>query len=213
MRLAIVGATGWLGGLVAAEALNRGHSVTAVVRDPGRADRIDSRARVAVAKLGDPEGLDEALSGHDAVLSAYRAPADTPGEMPAQAGSLLTAARRAGVRRIVWIGGTAVLETPDGSGDIVDLPAFPEDWRAAGLAHRETLNAFRSEGVDLDWTYVCPPTGIAPGERTGVYRVGVDRLLVDEEGQSTVSAEDFAVGVADLLESGDHVRERVTIAY
>jgi putative NADH-flavin reductase len=106
-----------------------------------------------------------------------------------------------------------VLETPDGSGDIVDLPAFPEDWRAAGLAHRETLNAFRSEGVDLDWTYVCPPTGIAPGERTGVYRVGVDRLLVDEEGQSTVSAEDFAVGVADLLESGDHVRERVTIAY
>ena len=72
---------------------------------------------------------------------------------------------------------------------------------------------FRSDGTDLDWTYVCPPTGIAPGERTGVYRVGVDRLLVDEQGQSTVSAEDFAVGVADLLESGGHMRERVTIAY
>src|SRR4249919_1029994 len=111
MRLAIVGATGWLGGLVAAEALDRGHPVTAVVRDPGRADRVDARAHVAVATLGDPEGLDEALSGHDAVLSAYRAPADAPGDMPAQAGSLLTAARRAGVRRIVWIGGTAVLET------------------------------------------------------------------------------------------------------
>jgi uncharacterized protein len=213
MRLAIVGATGWLGGLAAAEALDRGNEVTGVVRDPKRADRVDSRARVAVATLGDQDRLSKALSGHDAVLSAYRAPAEAPDEMPESAGSLLAAARGAGVRRIVWIGGTAVLETPDGAGDIVDVPAFPEQWRAAGLAHRATLNVFRSDGADLDWTYVCPPTGIAPGERTGAYRVGRDRLLVDEQGQSTFSAEDFAAGVVDLLESGDHVRERVTFAY
>lgn len=213
MRLAIVGATGWLGGLAAAEALDRGHRVTALVRDSERAAEVDARADVALAALEEPELLGAALSGQCAVLGAYRAPAGIPGEMPGRAEALLAASRGADVRRIVWIGGTAALEVPDGNGDIVDLPDFPKEWRPAGLAHRETLNVFRSNAADLDWTYVCPPTGIAPGQRTGVYRVGRDRLLVDGEGKSAVSAEDFAAGIVDVLESGDHIRERVTIAY
>ena len=213
MRLAVIGASGWIGGLVAAEAHARGHEVTALVRDPVRGAAVAPGARTVVAALGDTQAVADALSGQDAVCSAYRAPHEAPSEMLPAARSLLEGARTAGVRRFLWVGSTAALQVPGAGGDVVDLPGFPEDWRASGLVHRETLNLFRAEGEDLDWTYACPPTSIAPGERTGSYRIRPDELLLDDEGQSRISAEDFAAAVVDVLEAGTHVRERIAIAY
>jgi putative NADH-flavin reductase len=211
-RICVIGATGWLGGAVVTEALERGHSVTGILRDPARAEVLDPRAGTAQANVTDGDALARAFTGHDAIFGAYRAPSEDPDEMPKAAGTAIAAARRAGVSRIVWTGGTGVLKIPGGERDIVDLPEFPSDWKAAALAHREALNTFRRDATDLDWTYVSVPRVIEPGERTGSYRVGQDTLLLDERGESRITAEDFAVAVVDLLESGAHARAHITFA-
>lgn len=213
MRLAVIGATGWLGGLVAREALERGHEVTAIVRDLARGESLDSRLAVAVASIMDSAALPGAIDGHDAVVSGYRAPSEQPGEIPVAAKTLIDAARQSGVRRIVWPGGTGTLKVPGGELDIVDLPSFPAEWKDVTLAHRDALNVFRGESDDLDWTYISLPRTIEPGERTGSYRIGHDELLLDERGESRVSAEDFAVAVLDLLERGEHQGTRITLGY
>jgi putative NADH-flavin reductase len=213
VRICVIGATGWLGGAVVAEALERGHSITGVLRDAARAEALDPRAATAQANVTDEEALAGAFAGHDAVYGAYRAPGDDPDEMPKAAGTAIAAARRAGVPRLVWTGGTGVLKAPGGGSDLVDLPQFPSEWRPSTLAHREALATFRRQGADLEWTYVSVPRAIEPGERTGSYRVGRDELLLDERGESKISAEDFALGIVDLLESGAHAHEHVTLAY
>jgi uncharacterized protein len=213
MRAAVIGATGWLGGLVLDEALERGHAVTAILRDPSRAEALDPRAASAVASVTEGEALAVAFAGQDAIVGAYRASRDDPDEMPRAAATVIEAARRAEVDRIVWIGGTGVLKVPGSGTDIVDLPEFPADWRPSTLAHREALATFRRGADDLDWTYVSVPRTIEPGERTGSYRTGVEELLTDERGESRISAEDFAIAIVDLLGSGSGIRAHVTFAY
>jgi uncharacterized protein len=213
VRLAVIGASGWIGGLVTGEALERGHEVTGLLRDSGKAEALPGGAGSAVADVTDAEAVANAIDGHDAIVGAYRAPAEQPEQMPQAARSVCEAAGRSGVTRLIWTGGTGVMRVPGTDTDVVDLPQFPEEWRASTLAHREALQVLRSDGEELDWTYVCPPRTIEPGDRTGEYRTSVDDMLFDENGQSRISAEDFAVAVVDLLESGEHRGERVNFAY
>jgi len=107
--------------------------------------------------------------------------------------------REAGVRRLLVVGGAGGLEVaPDTR--LVDTPDFPADWKPEAIAHTEALDYYRSV-EDLDWTFVSPAAFIHPGERTGRYRLGGDQLLVDDNGNSEVSAEDYAIAIADLLET------------
>jgi hypothetical protein len=137
---------------VASEALERGHQVTAVVRDPNRAELLDARVGSALASVTDREALAAAIEGQDAVVCAYRTPRERPEEMTMAARAVMDAVRRAGVLRVVWVGGTGNLQGPGGGADIVDLPSFPPDWKGVTLAHRDTLDLFRREAEGLDWT-------------------------------------------------------------
>jgi hypothetical protein len=94
---------------------------------------------------------------------------------------------------------------------VVDAPDFPDAWKAVALAHGDALQVLR--GSDLDWTYLSPAAVIQPGERTGKFRLGGDNLLVDEKGNSSISAEDYAVALVDELEKPKHIRQRFTAAY
>jgi uncharacterized protein len=95
---------------------------------------------------------------------------------------------------------------------LLDAPDFPESWKPEGIAQSEALDYYR--GVeDLDWTFVSPAGFVHPGERTGRYRLDSDQLLVDDSGNSEVSAEDYAIAIADLLEHGGHERKRITVAW
>jgi uncharacterized protein len=58
-----------------------------------------------------------------------------------------------------------------------------------------------------------PSAEIAPGERTGKFRLGTDRLLVSESGNSHISVEDYAVAMVDELERPAHARKRFTVGY
>ncbi|MFB9473543.1 NAD(P)-dependent oxidoreductase [Nonomuraea salmonea] len=201
MKILVFGATGMVGQRIAAELRDRGHEVTGVSRSGGPVK-------------GDVRDTATLAPGHDAVVSAVAPPRDgTEPEPPfIEANTALTdGLRAAGVRRLIVVGGAGSLQVAPGQ-DLVDTPEFPELYKKEALAGRALLRFYR-EVDDLDWTFVSPAAEIAPGERTGVFRVGGDTLLSDEQGRSFISAEDYAVAIADELEKNANVRKRICVAY
>jgi putative NADH-flavin reductase len=78
-------------------------------------------------------------------------------------------------------------------------------------AARDALTALRPNTA-LDWTYVSPPALLAPGERTGKYRVGGENLLMAGPAPAGISVADLAVAIVDEIEKPQHVRARFTVA-
>jgi uncharacterized protein len=202
MKIALFGARGTIGQRIAAEARSRGHEVTALGRE---------------TNVTDAKAVARAVAGHDAVISAVGPglgeDAAPPDLLPRAARALLDGLRLAGVKRLLVVGGAGSLEVAPGK-QLVDQPEFPASWKPVALAHRDALDVYRGErGGEVEWTYVSPAALIQPGARTGRYRTGGDRLLVDASGQSRISAEDYAVALLDELEKPKSVRKRITVAY
>ena len=200
MKIAVVGATGRAGSEIASELARRGHDVLAISRKPGDAsDHITPLALDAA----DSDALINAIRGQDAVVSAMRF-VDT------DAAALIAAVKGSGVPRFLVVGGAASLKNPDGT-RLFDSPHFPDAYRAeagAGIAFLDALKA--SDG--LDWTFLSPAMIFDVGPRTGTYRAGKDDLLVDAEGKSFISFADYAIAMADEIETPKHHRERFTVA-
>ncbi|EED98659.1 NAD(P)-dependent oxidoreductase [Burkholderia multivorans] len=208
LNIALFGATGMIGSRIAAEAARRGHRVTALSRRPGAAgDGITAKA----ADLFDPASVAAALPGHDVVASAYGPKQDDAANVVAAVKALVEGARRAGLKRVVVVGGAGSLEVTPGK-QLVDTEGFPAEYKAVALAHRDALDYLKTVD-DLDWTFFAPAALIAPGERTGTFRTGTGKLIVDANGDSRISAEDYAVAFVDALEQRGFVREIATVAY
>jgi uncharacterized protein len=155
------------------------------------------------------------VRGADAVVNALSPRPGSTGKAPslvAVARTLISALPKAGVKRLLVVGGAGTLQGPDGV-QLVDAPGFPAAYKPEALAQRDALAVYRTEGGNLDWTYLSPAAEIGPGKRTGKYRTGEDRLLVDAKGKSFISFEDYAVAVLDELEKPRFVRKRFTVAY
>lgn len=217
MKILLIGATGMIGSRITAEALGRGHEVTAATRS-GRADGLPEHQALTALALDatTPGKVAQAAAGHDAVISAVSPPrdgSDPAAPLLATYKSLVEGLRTAGVHRLLVVGGAGSLKTASGQ-DRVDTPDFPAMYKAESLAQREVLRLLRAEvGDDLDWTYVSPADEIAPGERTGTFRLGGDDLLIAEDGTSFISAEDYAVALVDEAEKSTAIRRRITVAY
>ncbi|KPJ33765.1 3-beta hydroxysteroid dehydrogenase [Burkholderia multivorans] len=208
LNIALFGATGMIGSRIAAEAARRGHRVTALSRRPGAAgDGITAKA----ADLFDSASVAAALPGHDVVASAYGPKQDDAANVVAAVKALVEGARRAGLKRVVVVGGAGSLEVAPGK-QLVDAEGFPAEYKAVALAHRDALDYLKTVD-DLDWTFFAPAALIAPGERTGTFRTGTGKLIVDANGDSRISAEDYAVAFVDALEQRGFVREIATVAY
>jgi uncharacterized protein len=213
MKIALFGASGTIGRRILAEALSRGHEVTAIVRDPSRLAEQAPRLRKQAGDILDPAGVATAVAGHDAVVSAFGPGGGGSDDLVVEAArSLIAGLTSAGVRRLVFVGGAGSLEVAPGV-QLVDTPQFPEAWKGIALAHREAKHALVEGGGDLDWTYFSPPALIEPGERTGTFRLGETALLADSQGQSRISAEDYAIALLDELERPQHIRRQFTAAY
>jgi uncharacterized protein len=211
MRVAVIGASGWLGGCVTRELLARGHEVTAIGRDESKLRDIEG-AGAAVADVTDPGSITRAVTGHDAVVSAVTD--RTTGDrsiIPRTARTLLEAVPESGVRRVVVVGGGGSLEVEPGV-RAIDQPGFPEQYRAEAEAQAEALDIWRGADTELDWSYLSPPPHhLEPGEKTGSYLVrGGDTPVTNEAGDSRISAGDFASALVDELESPHFVRQRFT---
>lgn len=207
MRILLIGATGMVGRRIAAEARERGHEVTGVTRSGNEG--------TAKAEAGDADAIAGLAEGHDAVVLTVPPPRDgseTEGPLLAITRGVLDALRRAGVRRLVVVGGAGSLEVAPGV-RLVDTPGFPDLYKSEALAAAAQLGVIRAEAGDLDWTFISPAALIEPGERTGTFRLGGDQLLSDAEGNSRISAEDYAVALVDELENNDAIGRRITVAY
>ena len=216
MSIVVFGASGNIGSNIRKEALSRGHRVTAVTRSTDL--EAEERLTALKADIADADDVAKIVSGHEAVISAYspglrRHSAEDAAELIGKAHDALFAGiKRAGVRRLIIIGGVGSLEASPGT-DAVDSDFYPAEHKAHTLRNREILRSLRRGDHDLDWTYVSPPLSIKAGERTGKFRLGEDRLLRDEAGESRISEADFAIAIVDELDRRKFVRRRFTAAY
>ncbi|MEZ2410028.1 NAD(P)-dependent oxidoreductase [Bosea sp. RCC_152_1] len=203
MKIALIGASGFIGSRLLAELTSRGHNVTAIVRNP---EKVAAKPGVTAVKgdVFDKDGLAKLLAGHDAVISAVHFSASDPQ-------TLLAAVKQSGVKRYLVVGGAGSLEVAPGV-KLFDTPDFPAAYLDEARKGGAFLDLLKPE-QGLDWTFLSPSALIQPGERTGKFRLGTDQLLVDAEGNSAISAEDYAVALVDELEKPAHSRRRFTVGY
>jgi putative NADH-flavin reductase len=213
MKIALIGATGYVGSALLKEALSRGHQVTALVQHPEKLPAHENLKGKPV-NVQDTAALAAQLTGHDAVVSAFSGHAqgdDMLAYYLSGIRSIVAATRQADVPRLLVVGGAGSLDVAPGV-QLVDTPEFPAQWKASAEGARQALNLLREEKV-LDWTLLSPSALLQPGQRTGKFRLGGDQLLVDAGGESRISVEDYAVAMIDELETPRHSRRRFTVGY
>lgn len=203
MKVVVLGVSGRAGSRLRHELLQRGHQVTGIARDVSTVPAQEGLT-LASADVADVERLVPLLKGHDAVISSTRF-------VGSDAASLIEAVEAAGVPRLLVVGGAGSLEIAPGVA-LIDTPEFPAAYKEEAGAGRDFLNVLRGE-KELDWTFLSPSALFEPGQRTGKFRVGKDSLLVDAQGNSSISMEDFAIALVDELEQPKHSRQRFTVGY
>ncbi|HMF66245.1 MAG TPA: NAD(P)-dependent oxidoreductase [Phyllobacterium sp.] len=213
MKIALIGATGFVGSEILKEAVARGRSVTALVRSPGKVEKLKGVTAVEADALNTSD-LAAKLKGHDIVISAYNPGWTNPDIKAAHIAaskSINAAVKQAGITRLIAVGGAGSLYNEAG-GQFVDGDGFPAEYKEGALGARQALDDLRKEH-DLEWSFVSPPFGLAPGARTGEYRLGYDYPVFDADGKSAISVSDLAVAIMDETENPKHIRKRFTVAY
>jgi hypothetical protein len=212
MNIALIGASGFIGSALREELLARGHRVTALVAHPEKLPAAANLAAVGVDVL-DTAALAQTLRGFDAVMTAFsgHAQKDVEGYYLRGIRSIIAAAKQAGTPRLLVVGGAGSLEVAPGK-QLIDTPTFPAAYKGSAEGARQALNILRDER-QLDWTMLSPSAMIAPGERTGKFRLGGDQLLSDAKGESRISVQDYAAAFVDELEKPAHSRRRFTVGY
>lgn len=202
MKIALIGASGQAGSRILHELTVRGHTVTAIARN---ADKISPAEGVisAAGDINDPQALAEVLAGHDAVISSVHFSASDPDK-------LIDAVKASGVKRYYVVGGAGSLEVAPGV-KVIDTPTFPEMYKTEAEAGVRFLEKLRAQH-DLTWTFLSPSALFTAGERTGKFRLGKDTLLTNEQG-SSISFEDYAIAMADEIETPAHANQRFTVGY
>jgi putative NADH-flavin reductase len=247
VKIALMGASGFVGSRILQEALNRGHVVTAISRTPEKLPphpNLHSKK----AEVSDVAALTEHFRGQDAVIHSYAPPPDpevrafvfaaleagdqreetvrsyvprdmaahdahVKGRIEAQTSgtrSIIEAAKAAGVKRILAVGGAGTLLVNGVRS--MDHPDFPKAFEGGAKSTAVVKELLRGER-DIEWTVLCPPLSVAPGERTGEFRLGLDHLLIAADGSSKISLEDYAMAMIDELEQPRHTGRRFTAGY
>jgi putative NADH-flavin reductase len=213
MKIAIIGATGFVGSAILNELAGRNHDITAIARTPKDTTGINWKS----ADIFNVDELAAILKGNDAVINAYNSGWTNPNiydDFIAGSKAIQEAVKKSGVKRYITIGGAGSLFVAPGL-QAVDTPDFPKEFYAGATAARDYLNILKEE-KELDWAFFSPAfemhQGITTG-RTGKYRLGLDNPVFNNEQRSILSVEDLAVVIADETETPKHHQVRFTAAY
>ena len=207
MKVVLYGASGNSGSRILHELQSRGHEVIAVVRNP---DRLPAGTQSVRDDLSSVDRIAEIVAGSDAVISAYMPPPEDTDQLVAVTGRLVEGVRKAGNARLIVVGGAASLEVAPGV-TLLASGHVPAAWLPIATSHAKTLELLKAS--DIRWTYFSPAGFFEPGQRTGKFRLGKDRLITDDKGESRISYEDYAIALVDELEHPSHIQERFTIGY
>lgn len=215
MKIAIIGATGFVGSTILKELASRNHEITAISKSTINSDQANIVwKRVDVNNL---EELSKAVAGNDLVISAFNAGWTNPNlynDFITGSKAIQEGVKKAGVKRLIVIGGGGSLFVVPNL-QVVDTPDFPKEYHTGATAARDYLNLIKEE-KELDWTFFSPALEMHPGittGRTGKYRLGLDNPVMDDNGRSILSVEDLAVVIADEVEQPKHIQTRFTAAY
>ena len=214
----LIGASGFVGSAILEEALNRGHKVTALVRNPEKIQVKNENLTVLAVDATDVEALSKVVAGKDAVISAYNPGWGNPRlyeEILENYPKIIEGVKKAGVQRLLVVGGAGVLYVQPGM-RLMDSGTLPAELMPAVRGEGELFLNVLSKENDIDWVYFAPAANLGnltKGVRTGKYRLGTDTLLVDEKGDSFISVEDYAVAMIDELEQEAHHKALFTAAY
>ncbi|KKX50128.1 NAD(P)-dependent oxidoreductase [Sphingobacterium sp. IITKGP-BTPF85] len=209
MKVAIIGASGFIGSAILNEALSRGHDITAIVRNPEKVTVSNPRLNVNKGDVIKEEELVSLLKGNEAVISAYSAN-DSSTYVKAIT-AIINATKKAGITRLLAVSGAGSLKVKPGV-QLLDTPEFPAEWKDGATATRDAFDVIK-QVTDLDWSVLSPAMVIEPGPRTGIFRLGKDQVLFNDKGESKISTADFAVALLDELERPAHIKQRFTLAY
>ncbi|MBD1391823.1 NAD(P)-dependent oxidoreductase [Mucilaginibacter glaciei] len=212
MKVALIGATGFVGSAILKELTSRGYEVTAITRDSSKVAKEAGVTPVA-ANVNNLDALAAALSGHDAVINSFNAGWTNPDLYNAfikGCEDIQAATKKSGVKRLLVIGGAGSLFI-DGR-QLVDSPEFPAEWKTGATAARDYLTELRKE-EELDWTFLSPAINLHPGTRTGTFRLGTESPVFNEAGKCEISVEDLAVAAVNELENNKFIKARFTVGY
>lgn len=219
MKIALIGATGYVGTHILKEALDRRHDVTGIARHADKLADQERLTKVSHDILQDTNATGELLSDHDVIIYAYNpkrqsVDPDIFEQHVAGHRAIIAAANKSNVTRFLAVGGAASLKLDSGE-EFIDSDQFPSqfDEFKPGIRGTRELYYLLKEEKDLDWVFLAPSAILAPGERTGSYRTGKDHLLFNSEGISTISLEDYAVAMIDEMEKPQHHQERFAVGY
>ncbi|KZN54322.1 NAD(P)-dependent oxidoreductase [Pseudoalteromonas luteoviolacea] len=212
MKIVVLGASGWIGSHIVAQAKARGHEVTALVRDTDKYDVTD--VTVKSFDLNDQnQDLTSIISDETTLVASIGGRALGNHEIVAKtASALLTQLPKTNIERLVWVGGAGSLEVAPNV-KLIDTPEFPDEYKGEAHAQGQALDVFKSTQSPLNWTFISPAAEIFPGDNMQAYRIGFDQLLLDDEGNSRISVADYATALVDEIEKSEHINKRIGVAY
>ena len=207
MKIILYGASGNAGTRILRELQSRGHDVTAAVRHP---EKLPANTRSIRDDLANVDQIARTVTGADVVVSAYAPPQADTDQLVAVTERQIAAVRKAGVPRLLVVGGAGLLEVAPGV-TLLASGHLPEAWVPIATAHAKALD--RLKASDINWTYFSPAAFFEAGKRTGKFRLGKTNLIADDKGNSRISFEDYAIALADELEKPAHERSQMSIGY
>lgn len=213
MKIILLGGTGNIGNAILKEALSKGHEVTSVQRDSNKLSVKDSKLKAISGDLFNYENLVDQIKGYDVIISALAPTFGNEESFKSLTKNVISLAKESGISRVIAIGGAGSLEVSPGV-ELVDsdkIKGYPAEWLPTIKVHKEAREIYRNS--DLDWTFFSPAEFIEHGDRTNKFRLGGTSLVVDKNGSSKISIEDYAIAMIDEAESNRHIKEQFTIGY
>ena len=214
-KIALIGASGLVGSAILKESLQRGHMVTAIVRNPDKIKLEDPNLLIKKGDVLSEQSVPELISGADVVISAYNPGWTNPNiaeETTRAYNSIIGGVKKAKIPRLLIVGGAGSLYVAPEK-RLMDTGLIPQSFMPAIEALADVFYDLQKQEKEIDWAFFSPAGNIAPGERTGKFRLGKDNLIVDPKGESRISVEDYAVAMLNEVEAPEHHRERFTIGY
>lgn len=215
-KVAVIGATGFVGTQVVKELANRGYFVIALARNTSKIEESEN-VKAVTADIYNTAELSEILKGNDAVISTFNPGWTNPNifeDFLKGAESIQKAVEESGVKRFITVGGAGSLYITEHL-QLIDTPEFPAEIKPGAEAARQYLELIK-KNENLDWTFFSPAIEMhqgTAGVRKGTYRTALENPVFDEEGRSVLSVEDVAVALVDELENNQFVKQRFTAAY
>ncbi|WCC80607.1 NAD(P)H-binding protein [Cutibacterium equinum] len=206
MKVAVIAANGKAGTLLTAQATQRGHDVTAIMRK----DHDTPAAHTLVKDVFDLTRED--LAGFDVILDAFGAwSEDALAGHSTHLAHLVDILQGSPARLLVVGGAGSLYVNPEHTVTVMQTEGFPPEVAPLAQAMQDGLDVLRrSEGVK--WTYLSPAADFqADGPEGHAYVFGGEELSTDANGACVISYADYARAMLDVAESNEHIGERISV--